>query len=332
MSFPSAGHSIFFSFQGHDYEEENFQVTRRYRPLSIDELVRRTKFSKKEIQLIYRGFKQECPSGEKRFPDNKKQKSTSPTFFRSHQWRKIQEYLFTVFSISWWFDLCAFYFLNIRHTFVWFNNLRRVHYRFVDFVPRFIRRSTSMDFLSLRHEQNGETNRKSTIFIFQDDWKLPSFSLTKDFQSVVYSVYALLGTDSSQLSGCRSVEEHAKTIFEKFNRSQEGFIIVEDFVNFCLKVWTKDKSFLEFFRENNVFPFPRTQLSFNRSSLFVTQFETNFPVLERQSNRKRHYSSTFYPFYVPIVLHRKIIVAFFLLFDYSTVSRSFYSRTDSKKS
>lgn len=31
--------------------------------MSLDELVHRTKFSKKEIQTIYQGFKQECPSG-----------------------------------------------------------------------------------------------------------------------------------------------------------------------------------------------------------------------------------------------------------------------------
>ncbi|CAF4869402.1 unnamed protein product, partial [Rotaria magnacalcarata] len=35
----------------------------RYKPRSLDELTTRTKFSKKEIQLIYQGFKQECPSG-----------------------------------------------------------------------------------------------------------------------------------------------------------------------------------------------------------------------------------------------------------------------------
>ncbi|CAM4872152.1 unnamed protein product [Rotaria socialis] len=36
--------------------------SRSYRPCSLDELVARTKFDKKEIQVIYQGFKQECPS------------------------------------------------------------------------------------------------------------------------------------------------------------------------------------------------------------------------------------------------------------------------------
>ncbi|XP_042872544.1 Kv channel-interacting protein 1-like [Penaeus japonicus] len=35
----------------------------RHRPEELDKLAKTTKFSRKEIQLIYRGFKQECPTG-----------------------------------------------------------------------------------------------------------------------------------------------------------------------------------------------------------------------------------------------------------------------------
>ena len=35
----------------------------RYKTPSLDHLTNRTKFSRKEIQSIYQGFKQECPSG-----------------------------------------------------------------------------------------------------------------------------------------------------------------------------------------------------------------------------------------------------------------------------
>lgn len=35
----------------------------RYKPRPIEELVKATRFSRKEIQHMYRGFKQECPSG-----------------------------------------------------------------------------------------------------------------------------------------------------------------------------------------------------------------------------------------------------------------------------
>jgi hypothetical protein len=46
-----------------DFDDDGLETFKRYKPRSLDELASRTKFSKKEIQLIYQGFKQECPSG-----------------------------------------------------------------------------------------------------------------------------------------------------------------------------------------------------------------------------------------------------------------------------
>jgi hypothetical protein len=34
-----------------------------YRPASVEDIVQKTKFTKREVQLIYRSFKQLCPSG-----------------------------------------------------------------------------------------------------------------------------------------------------------------------------------------------------------------------------------------------------------------------------
>jgi len=50
-----------------DYDDDGVETFKRYKPRSLDELASRTKFSKKEIQLIYQGFKQECTSGRVSF-------------------------------------------------------------------------------------------------------------------------------------------------------------------------------------------------------------------------------------------------------------------------
>ena len=50
-----------------DFDDDGLETLKRYKPRSLDELASRTKFSKKEIQLIYQGFKQECPSGRNSF-------------------------------------------------------------------------------------------------------------------------------------------------------------------------------------------------------------------------------------------------------------------------
>ena len=43
----------------HELEEQKI----RYRPEGIDELSRKSNFSKRELQLLYRGFKENCPNG-----------------------------------------------------------------------------------------------------------------------------------------------------------------------------------------------------------------------------------------------------------------------------
>ncbi|XP_050313866.1 Kv channel-interacting protein 1-like isoform X2 [Anthonomus grandis grandis] len=47
-----------------DDESDEFTIhIARYRPEELHKLASKTKFTKKEIQLMYRGFKQECPTG-----------------------------------------------------------------------------------------------------------------------------------------------------------------------------------------------------------------------------------------------------------------------------
>ncbi|GAV05559.1 hypothetical protein RvY_15665-4 [Ramazzottius varieornatus] len=55
---------IFGSSDGYDAEYDDFDVqVVHYKPSNLDELCHLTQYSREEIKLIYRGFKQECPSG-----------------------------------------------------------------------------------------------------------------------------------------------------------------------------------------------------------------------------------------------------------------------------
>ncbi|CAH0562155.1 unnamed protein product [Brassicogethes aeneus] len=49
-------------FPEDETDEFNFHIS-RYRPEELQKLASKTKFTRKEIQLMYRGFKQECPTG-----------------------------------------------------------------------------------------------------------------------------------------------------------------------------------------------------------------------------------------------------------------------------
>ena len=49
-----------FLFSDHDIDDLEMQVV-RYKPEGLDILCRNTKFTKKELQIMYRGFKQVGP-------------------------------------------------------------------------------------------------------------------------------------------------------------------------------------------------------------------------------------------------------------------------------
>ena len=49
--------SVLFLFIDHDIDDLEMQVV-RYKPEGLDVLCKNTKFTKKELQIMYRGFKQ----------------------------------------------------------------------------------------------------------------------------------------------------------------------------------------------------------------------------------------------------------------------------------
>ncbi|XP_062376143.1 Kv channel-interacting protein 2-like isoform X1 [Sardina pilchardus] len=55
---------LFEPVGGEDSIEDDFELsTVCHRPEGLDKLQEQTKFTKKELQVLYRGFKNECPSG-----------------------------------------------------------------------------------------------------------------------------------------------------------------------------------------------------------------------------------------------------------------------------
>uniref|UniRef100_UPI00358EAF39 Kv channel-interacting protein 4-like n=1 Tax=Myxine glutinosa TaxID=7769 RepID=UPI00358EAF39 len=70
-------------------------VTVRHRPDGLGQLLEQTKFSKKELQILYRGFKNECPSGvvnEETF------KEIYSQFFPQGDTRMYAHFLFNAFD------------------------------------------------------------------------------------------------------------------------------------------------------------------------------------------------------------------------------------------
>ncbi|CAM4810413.1 unnamed protein product [Rotaria magnacalcarata] len=158
-----------------DYDDDGLETFKRYKPRSLDELTTRTKFSKKEIQLIYQGFKQECPSG---IVNEETFKHIYGQFFPFADTSSYARLVFATFDLR-------------------------------------------------------SSDRLRWIFTLYDTKK--SGKITKDdFHVIVCAVYALLGNVASPCCDLETIREHTTTVFQRFDKSHQGYITMEDFMSFCL--------------------------------------------------------------------------------------------------
>jgi hypothetical protein len=53
---------------------------------------------------------------------------------------------------------------------------------------------------------------------------------------IICAVYSLLGNVSNQRYDHETVRKHTAIVFQKFDKSHRGYVNVQDFISFCLKV------------------------------------------------------------------------------------------------
>jgi Ca2+-binding EF-hand superfamily protein len=82
---------------------------------------------------------------------------------------------------------------------------------------------------------------------------------------VISAVYALFGNVSNRQLNSDILREYTMNIFEKFDKFQHGYLTMEDFLAFCLKV--RIEILLKKFFFFDIFL--RIQSSFNRLKLYV---------------------------------------------------------------
>lgn len=62
------------------------------------------------------------------------------------------------------------------------------------------------------------------------------FVFSKDFHVIICAVYSLLGNVSSPRYDIETTREHTAHVFQKFDKSQQGYVTIQDFMSFCLSV------------------------------------------------------------------------------------------------
>ncbi|XP_014213046.1 Kv channel-interacting protein 1 [Copidosoma floridanum] len=167
-----------------------------HRPVALEELLRQTKFSRHEIRVMYRGFKQECPEGlvhEESFKD------IYAKFFPHGNAAPYAHYVFKAFDVN-----CSGA-ISFRDLLVTLSTLLRGS------IYEKLRWTFKL------YDINGDG------------------CITRgELGEVVTAVHDLMGRKHRETEE-RQAREQLDRVFRKLDLNQDGVITIEEFMESCLK-------------------------------------------------------------------------------------------------
>lgn len=175
--------------------EENAASMVRYKPKPIEELVKATRFSKKEIQLMYRGFKQECPSG---IVNEQMFKEIYAQFFPQGDCSNYAHYVFSTI------DQNSSGIINFEDFLIGLSILSRGT---VDEKLRWI-------FNLYDINRDGKVTKDELVLI-------------------VSSIYELMGKCTDPVIDDSTPKQHVDIVYKKLKSKQDGPITMEEFLKTC---------------------------------------------------------------------------------------------------
>ncbi|CAL8388288.1 unnamed protein product [Arctogadus glacialis] len=167
------------------------------RPEGLDALAQRTKFSRRELQILYREFKNECPGGT---VDEEGFKAIYSRFFPQGDSSAYAHFLFRAFDAQ-------------RDGAVSFQDL-------VTGLSSILRGSV--------------TERLSWAFCLYDlnhDGCISKEEMT----DVMHSIYNLMGKNTSPGLKASAPDQHADLFSRKMDRDRDGVVTLEEFMETCRK-------------------------------------------------------------------------------------------------
>ncbi|XP_077991997.1 calsenilin-like isoform X2 [Glandiceps talaboti] len=180
--------------KNHDLEDLEMQVV-RYKPDGLDELVRTTNFTKKELQLMYRGFKQECPTG---IVNEETFKEIYSQFFPQGESSQYAHYVFNTFDTD-----------------------SNGTISFEEFV------------LGLSILSRGTINEKLQWAFNLYDVNKDGCITREEMLGIIQAIYDMMGRYSEPTYEELTPKEHADKIFQKMDLNRDGVITIDEFMDSC---------------------------------------------------------------------------------------------------
>uniref|UniRef100_A0A8C1XCP7 EF-hand domain-containing protein n=1 Tax=Cyprinus carpio TaxID=7962 RepID=A0A8C1XCP7_CYPCA len=186
-----------------------------HRPEGLEKLEAQTNFSKKELQVLYRGFKNECPSGvvnEEMF------KQIYSQFFPHGDASTYAHYLFNAFDSS-----------------------HNGSIKFEDFV-----RALS---ILLR----GTTTEKLQWTFNLYDINRDGYINKEEMTDIVKAIYDMMGRFTYPALKTDTTKQHVDAFFQKMDKNRDGVVTLDEFILSCQEVGCSTFSCSEWHTMHTIF-------------------------------------------------------------------------------
>ncbi|XP_033617584.1 calsenilin isoform X2 [Fukomys damarensis] len=171
--------------------------TVRHQPEGLDQLQTQTKFTKKELQSLYRGFKNECPTG---LVDEDTFKLIYSQFFPQGDATTYAHFLFNAFDA---------------------DGNGAIH--FEDFV------------VGLSILLRGTVHEKLKWAFNLYDINKDGYITKEEMLAIMKSIYDMMGHHTYPILREDAPLEHVERFFQKMDRNQDGVVTIEEFLETCQK-------------------------------------------------------------------------------------------------
>ncbi|KAL4609549.1 calsenilin-like isoform X1 [Arapaima gigas] len=184
--------------QGPDGGDSDLELsTVRHQPEGLEQLQAQTKFTRKELQSLYRGFKNECPCG---LVDEETFKSIYSQFFPQGDATTYAHFLFNAFDAD-----------------------RNGSIRFEDFV------------IGLSVLLRGSVTEKLSWAFNLYDINKDGYITKEEMLAIMKSIYDMMGQHTSPSVRDEAPVEHVEKFFQKMDRNRDGVVTIEEFIESCRK-------------------------------------------------------------------------------------------------
>ncbi|XP_076989861.1 calsenilin isoform X1 [Tamandua tetradactyla] len=184
--------------QGSDSSDSELELSAvRHQPEGLDQLQAQTKFTKKELQSLYRGFKNECPTG---LVDEDTFKVIYSQFFPQGDATTYAHFLFNAFDAD-----------------------GNGAIRFEDFV------------VGLSVLLRGTVHEKLRWAFNLYDINKDGLVTKEEMLAIVKSIYDMMGRRTYPVLREDAPLEHVERFFQKMDRNQDGVVTIDEFLETCQK-------------------------------------------------------------------------------------------------